>query len=70
MNEHIHEIPCDSCVHNRVCTVRKCFEETEIKTTHPYIKVILACTEYMRSVLTPKTLNAPYKAESEDAEQI
>ena len=43
----IDKIPCDSCIHKNVCTVRSCFEETEIKTTHPYIKVTLDCTEYM-----------------------
>jgi len=68
MNEHIHEIPCDSCAHNRVCTVRKCFVETEIKTTHPCIKVTLECTEYMRRVPTPRKLNTSYKTESEDKE--
>ena len=54
MNKHVHEIPCDSCAHNKVCTVRKCFEETEIKTTHPYIKVTVECTEYIKIVPTPR----------------
>lgn len=40
------EIPCDSCIHNRVCRVQSCFEETKVNTTHPYIKVILKCTEF------------------------
>ena len=38
--------PCESCIHNKVCNTRKCFEETEVKTTHPYVKVILECTEF------------------------
>ncbi len=66
LNELVHEIPCDSCAHNRVCTVRECFVETEIKTTHPYIKVTLECTEYMRSIPTPRKLKAPSQPESED----
>ncbi len=43
------EMPCDTCAHQRVCNVRKCFEATEVKTTHPYIKVILECTEYLKA---------------------
>lgn len=66
MSDYIHEVPCDSCAHNRVCQVRKCFVETEIKTTHPYIKVTLECTEYMRIISTPRRSNVPYTAESED----
>lgn len=42
----IIKIPCESCIHNKVCNVRKCFEETDVKTTHPYIKVTLECTEF------------------------
>lgn len=44
--ELIREYPCDTCIHNKVCTVITCFKETEIKTTHPFIKVNLECTEY------------------------
>lgn len=38
--------PCESCIHNKICSVKKCFEETEIKTTHPYVKVTLECAEF------------------------
>ena len=41
------EIPCDTCVHHTVCNVRKCFEETKIDTTHPFVIVELRCSEYM-----------------------
>lgn len=40
------KIPCEVCIHKKVCNVRKCFEETEVKTTHPFVKVTLACTEF------------------------
>lgn len=50
------EMPCDTCVHSRVCTVRKQFEETEVKTTHPYINVILECTEYLKSASRDKDM--------------
>lgn len=50
------EMPCDTCAHSRVCTVRKQFEETEVKTTHPYVKVTLECTEYMKVVPAVKTV--------------
>lgn len=40
------EIPCDSCIHSRVCSIKSSFEETEVHTTHPYIKVILKCEEF------------------------
>ena len=45
-----HNIPCDTCIHNNVCNVRKCFEETKIDTTHPYIIVELKCTEYFKNL--------------------
>lgn len=49
----LHNIPCNTCLHNRVCTVRKQFEETEVRTTHPYIKVTLECTEWLcEAILT------------------
>lgn len=41
--------PCDSCTHNKVCNVRHCFEETEFKTTHPYVDIVVKCTEYRYS---------------------
>ena len=41
--------PCDSCTHNKVCNVRHCFEETEFKTTHPYVDIVVRCTEYRYS---------------------
>lgn len=41
--------PCDSCTHNKVCNVRQCFEETEFKTTHPYVDIVVRCTEYRYS---------------------
>lgn len=47
IDSEAYDIPCESCIHNKVCGARTCFEETEVKTTHPYIKVILKCTEYM-----------------------
>lgn len=40
------EIPCDKCIHNKVCNVREQFEETKVETTHPYIIVKLECTEF------------------------
>lgn len=48
------ELLCDTCAHSRVCTAKKQFEETEVKTTHPYVKVTLECTEYMKVVPTVK----------------
>ena len=44
------DIPCDNCIHNKVCNVRKQFEETEVKTTHPYIIVKLECTEFYQNI--------------------
>ena len=44
-----HNIPCDTCIHNNVCNVRKCFEETKIDTTHPFVVVELKCTEYLKN---------------------
>ncbi len=41
--------PCDSCTHNKVCNVQRCFEETEFKTTHPYVEIVVKCTEYRYS---------------------
>ncbi len=40
-------LPCDTCLHNKVCPLRKHFEETEVYTTHPYIRVNLECTEWL-----------------------
>ena len=45
------DIPCTKCIHNRVCNVRKQFEETEVKTTQPYIIVKLECTEFYKDVV-------------------
>lgn len=44
------DIPYDKCIHNRVCNVRRQFEQTEVKTTHPYIIVKLECTEFYKDV--------------------
>ena len=44
------DIPCDNCIRNKVCNVRKQFEETEVKTTHPYIIVKLECTEFYQNI--------------------
>lgn len=52
--------PCESCIHNKVCNTRKCFEETEVKTTHPYIKVILECTEFYAKPKNPRELENPF----------
>ena len=41
--------PCDTCIHNRVCNVKKCFEETEFTTTHPFVEIVVKCTEYRYS---------------------
>ena len=45
------DIPCDNCIHNKVCNVRKQFEETEVNTTHPYIIVKLECTEFYKDIV-------------------
>ena len=39
------KMPCDDCIHNKVCNVRECFEETKIETSHPFIIIKLDCTE-------------------------
>ena len=53
--------PCESCIHNKVCGARTCFEETEVKTTHPYVKVILECTEfYAKPQQRSKELENPF----------
>ena len=41
--------PCDSCTHNKVCNVQDMFGETEFKTTHPYVDIVVKCTEYRYS---------------------
>lgn len=51
------EMPCDTCMHQNVCNVRKKFEETEVKTTHPFIKVTLECTEYLKNPMSEKDMN-------------
>lgn len=38
--------PCVNCIHAGVCSVKECFKEMEIQTTHPYITVELKCKEY------------------------
>ena len=38
--------PCVKCAHEKVCSVKECFKEMEIQTTHPYIKVELKCKEF------------------------
>ena len=43
------EIPCEKCVHNKVCSAKSCMKETEVKTTHPYVKVEIGCTEFLSS---------------------
>lgn len=40
------EYPCESCIHNEVCGLKTCIEETEVKTTHPYFLVKIACAKY------------------------
>lgn len=45
-SKNLLEIPCDECIHNRVCNVKKCFKETKVETTHPYIRVKLECREF------------------------
>ena len=45
------DIPRNKCIHNKVCNVRKQFEETEVKTTHPYIIVKLECTEFYKDIV-------------------
>ena len=40
------KIPCESCIHNKVCSAKREFKETEVKTMHPYVKVTLECTEF------------------------
>ena len=51
------EMSCDTCIHQNVCNVRKKFEETEVKTTHPFIKVTLECTEYLKNPMSEKDMN-------------
>ena len=48
--------PCESCIHNKVCNVRTCFEETEVKTTHPYVKAILECMEFQEKPTTKEII--------------
>lgn len=40
------KIPCESCIHNRVCNAKIYFKEIKVKETHPYVKVTLECTEF------------------------
>lgn len=55
------KIPCESCIHSKVCSVKKCFEETEVKTTHPYVKVTVECTEFCaKRHLRERELETPF----------
>lgn len=40
------DMPCKECIHKNVCNVKKCFEETENKTTHPFVDIIVKCSEF------------------------
>lgn len=56
--EFAEKIPCKDCIHKNVCNVRSCFEETEIKTTHPFVCVDIKCTEYINDKIpTPREVN-------------
>ncbi len=40
--------PCSDCAHEVVCSVKSCMEQTEVKTTHPYIIVVVECQQFLR----------------------
>ena len=40
-------MPCDDCIHKKVCNAKKCFEETRFETTHPFVDIQVGCTEYI-----------------------
>ena len=42
----IVKVPCDCCIHNKVCNAIESLEATEVITKHPYVKVTLECTEF------------------------
>lgn len=46
--EKLTNLPCDTCAHSKVCVARERMPETEIKTTHPFFKVEIRCSEYVR----------------------
>ena len=43
-------IPCNKCIHNKVCNARKQFKEVVVNTPHPYIIVKLECTEFYQDI--------------------
>lgn len=39
------EIPCETCIHNKVCDAKRLFDNAKAMT-HPYIKILIECTEF------------------------
>lgn len=39
--------PCETCLHNKVCSAKEEVSKTEIKTPHPFLKITLKCSEYL-----------------------
>jgi hypothetical protein len=65
--ENIVKKPCESCIHNKVCSAKRAFEETEVKTTHPYVKVTLECTEFYAKP-NLRELETPFIFEKKESE--
>lgn len=40
--------PCKDCIHYKVCGAKEHFRDTEIKTKHPFAKITIECTEYLK----------------------
>lgn len=38
--------PCKDCSHQKVCGAKEFFKDTEVRTKHPFAKIIIECTEY------------------------
>ena len=38
--------PCCRCVHKKVCGAKRCLNEIQYSTSHPYFTIEVKCTEY------------------------
>lgn len=46
MTNYSGEEPCSRCFHKKVCEAKKCLNEIQYSTTHPYFNIQIECTEF------------------------
>ena len=44
--QYDREEPCCRCIHKKVCSARKCLNEIQYSTTHPYFRIEVKCAEF------------------------